>query len=200
LKDAEPAVYFLTENAGKYREASRLAARFGVKLGRLSFSKQEIQSNDLTEIAMHAARQAASEHGCNVVSEDAGFFVDALKGFPGPYSSYVYRTLGVGGILKLMEGVKNRRAFFKAAVAYCEPRQHAHCFTGGVGGTVSKKARGSGGFGFDPIFIPAGGEGRTFAEMSVDEKNALSHRSKAFGKFFLWLTSVRSRVTLRQVK
>jgi XTP/dITP diphosphohydrolase len=122
-----------------------------------------------------------------VVAEDAGFFVEALQGFPGPYSSYVYRKLGVEGILKLMKDVTERRAYFCSALAYSSGG-HCFCFEGKVRGTVSLSPRGARGFGFDPIFIPIDADGRTFAEMEVGEKNRFSHRAIAFRKFFEWLS------------
>ena len=111
-----------------------------------------------------------------------------LGGFPGPYSSYVFNTVGCEGILKLLHSVTERGASFEAAVAYCEPGHRPICFTGSVKGVVTKRARGSNGFGFDPIFVPKGNR-RTFAEMSTKEKNLYSHRARAFGKFCKWFTS-----------
>jgi len=194
LKEHSRTIYFATGNRGKYIEAVRIAAGYGIHLKHLRFEKEEIQSDDLTEIASFAAKQASESKRCAVVSEDAGFFVEALNGFPGPYSSYVFRTLGTRGILKLMRGVKNRKASFRATVAYCTPGRPPKCFTGVVGGVVSKKPKGSYGFGFDPIFIPLQGDGRTFAEMNTIEKNALSHRAKAFARFSKWFISQRRRV------
>ena len=118
--------------------------------------------------------------------EDAGLFIEALKGFPGPYSSYVYKTLGVQGILKLMEGVKRREAYFLSAIAYAEPGLEPKVFLGKVEGFIVPEARGSKGFGFDPIFQPKGSE-KTFAEMGVEEKNRFSHRAKALSALAEWL-------------
>jgi XTP/dITP diphosphohydrolase len=128
----------------------------------------------------------------DVVAEDAGLFVDALQGFPGPYSSDVYKRLGVKGVLKLMEGVRNRKASFRSAVAFCRPAGRPKCFLGTVVGTIGLRPRGSGGFGFDPIFIPAEGDGRTFAQMTVDEKNRMSHRARSFRKFSRWLCKLQT--------
>jgi XTP/dITP diphosphohydrolase len=186
LKGLSRTIFFATHNRGKFVEAAQITARFGIKLRHLRIEKKEIQSNDLREIACFAAEQAAESKKCAVVSEDAGFFVNALNGFPGPYSSYVFTTLGTGGILRLLDGHRNREAFFQAAVAFSRPRAPAECFTGVVNGHVSKKPSGTHGFGFDPIFIPRNGGGRTFAQMTSHEKNALSHRAVAFTKFSRW--------------
>lgn len=192
LKGPSATVYFATTNRGKFIEAARITSRFGIRLNHLKFEKQEIQSNDLREIASFAAKQAAQLKRCAVVAEDAGFFVNALNGFPGPYSSYVFKTLGTKGILTLISTQENRKALFKAAVAYCAPKKRPHSFSGVVKGVVSPKGKGNLGFGFDPIFIPNDGDGRTFAEMTIDEKNAIpSHRALAFSKFCQWFTAKR---------
>lgn len=191
MKGASRTVSFATRNKAKYKEAARIASAFGIQLRHLNIAKQELQADELTEIASFAAMQAAKSSLRNVISEDAGFFVNALRGFPGPYSSYVFKTLGTNGILKLMQGVQQRGASFLAAVAYCEPGRHPVCFTGVVKGSLSNAPKGSHGFGFDPIFIPLQGDGRTFAEMNTDEKNSLSHRGKAFAKFSKWFASGR---------
>ena len=191
LREAKRTVYFATGNRGKYIEAVRIASAHGVALKHLRLQKQEIQSEHITDIASFAATHAAASTLKAVVAEDAGLFVKGLSGFPGPYSSYVFDTLGLRGILRLMQNMRNREALFQAAVAYCEPRKRPTCFTGIVGGTLARRPRGSHGFGFDPIFIPKEGDGRTFAEMSTNEKNLCSHRARAFSKFCRWFASNR---------
>ncbi|MEM0332314.1 MAG: non-canonical purine NTP pyrophosphatase, partial [Archaeoglobaceae archaeon] len=115
-----------------------------------------------------------------------GLFIEALKGFPGVYSSYVFKTIGNEGILKLMDGITNRRAYFKAVLAYWDGKE-IHIFEGKVEGEIATEIRGSGGFGFDPIFLY---NKKTFAEMG-DEKNEVSHRRRVLEKFFTWLQKSR---------
>lgn len=146
----------------------------------------EIQDDDIERIAMVSALSIVREVNLPIIVEDAGLFIEALNGFPGPYSSYVYRTIGVNGILKLMSNVENRRAYFKSAVAFCDPGGELKCFQGVVYGKIAREARGSGGFGFDPIFKPDEEPTRTFSEMSIEEKNKFSHRAKALRKFAEW--------------
>ncbi|MCQ5375520.1 MAG: non-canonical purine NTP pyrophosphatase, partial [Methanomassiliicoccales archaeon] len=100
-----------------------------------------------------------------------------LKGFPGVYSSYVFKTLGCTGILKLMRDVEDREAYFQCCIG-CIIDNKEIMVSEKVYGRISTEERGEGGFGFDPIFIPEG-EIRTFAEMSIEEKNRISHRGKA---------------------
>jgi XTP/dITP diphosphohydrolase len=191
LKGAKRAVYFATSNKGKYAEAAILAADFGITLKHLNVEKLEIQSDKLADVASFAASNLASTLHRSVVSEDAGFFVEALNGFPGLYSAYVFRQIGMDGVLKLMQGVSKRSAHFEATVAYCAPGKRAKCFTGIVNGTVSQRPKGKHGFGFDPIFIPCVNNRRTFAEMTTEEKNSFSHRAQAFTKFCKWFNSTQ---------
>ena len=189
MKEHKRIVYFATKNKGKYAEAAKIASEYGVQLAHLSLEKHELQDDDLSKIVSFAVEEAVreSKRDC-VVAEDAGFFVESLQGFPGPYSSYVYDKLGVEGILKLMKDVTQRSAYFCSALAYSQKGRFS-CFEGKVRGTVSLSPRGAQGFGFDPIFIPVDGDGRTFAEMDIAEKNRFSHRAIAFRNFFEWLKS-----------
>ncbi len=181
----------VTSNPGKAKEFIELGKYYSIKIEIISLPKLEIQSNSLEEIATFSAIDVATRLGTDIVVEDAGLFIEALNGFPGPYSSYVYRTLGVKGVLKLMEGINNRYAYFKSVITYFNPKdQILKVFVGIVKGRISLEARGTEGFGFDPIFIPEGYD-RTFAELGVNIKNKISHRSQAFRKLINWLRSVR---------
>ncbi|MEM4246214.1 MAG: XTP/dITP diphosphatase [Candidatus Bathyarchaeia archaeon] len=179
----------MTTNKGKLAEVSELLSPYGVCVAPLAREKLEIQSLDLKEIVKYAAESLAVEVSEPFIVEDAGLFVDSLNGFPGPYSSYVYKTLGVEGILTLLEGEKGRRASFRSAVAFHSKWAGLRIFEGAVTGEVARRALGSGGFGFDPIFVPEEGDGRTFAQMSLQEKNRLSHRGRAIRAFAEWLMS-----------
>lgn len=170
---------FVTSNEGKWLEVSRLLSSMGIECEWVRARLTEVQSDDLTEIARTSAIEAYGKFGGRVAVEDAGLFVEALRGFPGPYSSYVHRTIGIEGLLKLMSGVEDRRAHFLSAVGFADSDGNVVVFTGRVDGRIADAPRGSSGFGFDPVFVPEG-ETRTFAEMTVDEKNLFSHRAKAF--------------------
>jgi XTP/dITP diphosphohydrolase len=104
----------------------------------------------------------------------------------------VFKTLGCSGVLRLLEGNPNRGARFMSYVAYCESNSEPVCFSGVSEGTIAMEARGVGGFGFDPIFIPSGADTRTFAEMSRAEKGRHSHRAKAFRNLAEWLTASKT--------
>ncbi len=182
-----PTVYFITTNKGKEAEFRKLGETYGISVDFIREEKMEIQSTSLEAIATSALASAVHRHPRKLLAvEDAGLYIEALNGFPGPFSSYVFKTIGVGGLIKLMEGVKNRNAFFKSVIALWVPSQGIKLFTGVVEGKISDLPRGEGGFGFDPIFVPLGSE-LTFAEMSLEEKNRFSHRGLAFRRLAEWL-------------
>ena len=182
--------FFVTTNFHKFNEARRVLAEHGVVAALLRIEAIEVQDDDLEEIAEASVRDAVEKSGLPVLVEDAGLFIGVLKGFPGPYSSYVYRTLGTKGVLKLMEGIAKRNAYFCSVVAFYSPeRASPKCFHGKVEGEITLKERGNQGFGFDPIFEPKGGVGKTFAEMTTTEKNRFSHRAQALRKFAAWYRS-----------
>ncbi|MFX0161858.1 MAG: XTP/dITP diphosphatase [Candidatus Hodarchaeota archaeon] len=178
---------FATSNIGKFREAVKVLEKYGLEIEMAQIKRFEIQSDDLVEIAKISALFALEEVKNPVIVEDAGLFIEALNLFPGPYSSYVYKTIRLDGILKLMENVKNRQAYFMSAIAYCKSESEVKIFKGRVDGTIIHEKRGEKGFGFDPIFCPKEGDGRTFAEMSTEEKSMLSHRGKSFKKLATWI-------------
>ncbi|MBS7641273.1 MAG: XTP/dITP diphosphatase [Candidatus Bathyarchaeia archaeon] len=179
-------IFFVTRNVNKFNEARRVLAEYSISVAMVKAKTLEIQDDSIEKIAEVSALNASREIELPIIVEDAGLFIEALKGFPGPYSSYVYRTIGVNGILKLLEGIEERRAYFKSAVAFCSPDGEIKCFQGIVYGRITREVRGSGGFGFDPIFEPDEEPNKTFAEMTIEEKNRFSHRARAFRKFAEW--------------
>jgi XTP/dITP diphosphohydrolase len=175
---------FVTSNPGKVKEAKKYFEPLGINVYQLKIEYPEIQADTLEEVAEYGLRWLSERIKNPFFLDDSGLFVDALKGFPGVYSAYVYKTIGYEGILKLLQGEKNRRAYFKSVVAYWDG--DIHMFTGIVKGEITEKPRGSGGFGFDPVFRPEGFD-RTFAEMTTEEKNLISHRGRALRAFATWL-------------
>jgi XTP/dITP diphosphohydrolase len=143
----------------------------------------EYRDNDVRNIAREKARYAYSRIGRPLIVDDTAFSVDALKGFPGPYAAYVQETIGNAGILKLMDGVADRRAHFETAIAYADGSE-IRIFSGVIDGTVTEAPRGGEGFGYDPIFSV---EGRTLAEIPLAEKSLISHRARALAAFRAWL-------------
>jgi XTP/dITP diphosphohydrolase len=181
-------VFFVTGNFHKFQEARRVLAEYKISTAMLNLDAVEIQDDNLENIARTSATDAAKESNLPVFVEDAGLFIKTLNGFPGPYSAYVYRTLGTKGILKLIGTEKNREAYFLSVVAFSNPQDQFEpkTFLGRVEGRITHEERGKQGFGFDPIFEPFGGNGKTFAEMATIEKNKYSHRAQAMRKFAKW--------------
>lgn len=120
--------------------------------------------------------------GRSVIVEDDGLFIDTLKGFPGQYSSYAFKTLGNGGILKLLAGMADRDASFRSVIAFHDGRQLS-ISEGCVHGKISDKIT-EGGWGYDPIFVPDG-TNLTFAQLK-EKKIEYSHRKKALDHFASW--------------
>jgi XTP/dITP diphosphohydrolase len=178
-------LWFVTQNPHKYEEARRTLDPFGIRIRMLASPKTEIQGTNLEEIAKFAAKEAAKKHSGTIVVEDSGLFVKALNGFPGPFSSYIHATVGVEGLLRLMNRKANREAYFQASLATASPKNSSREFSGKVYGTISHKSAGTKGFGFDPVFIPKGAR-KTFAQGGSQFKDKYSHRAMAFRKLALW--------------
>jgi XTP/dITP diphosphohydrolase len=185
--------YFVTSNVHKFQEARRVLSEYKIATAKLKVGAIEIQDYNLENIAKFSALDAVKNCGLPIFVEDAGLFVEALNGFPGAYSAYVYRTVGTKGILKLMKNIKNRDAYFQSVIAFSSPEEQPICFRGKVKGKISSQERGTSGFGYDPIFVPSKGDGRTFAEMSTAQKNEYSHRAEALRKFAEWYSSGSKR-------
>ncbi len=186
--------YFVTSNIHKFQEARRVLSEYKIATAKLRVGAFEIQDDRLENIAEASVLDAVKNCGLPIFVEDAGLFIEALKGFPGPYSKYVYNTVGTKGILKLMKNIEKRDAYFQSVIAFNSPDEQPTCFRGKVDGKISLQERGTSGFGYDPIFEPTAGDGRTFAEMTLNEKNGYSHRAEALRKFAEWYSSVNKRI------
>lgn len=177
-------IIFVTGNPHKVREASDILSPLGVTVEQNDCGYPELQEDSLEAIAKFGAEWAANKLNAEVMVDDSGLFIEALGGFPGPYSAYVFDKLGNNRILKLMEGEANRNAVFKCVIGYCNPGEKAQGFSGEMVGRIAKEIRGVAGFGYDPIFEV---NAMTFGEMEEGEKNRLSHRYQALTKFARWL-------------
>lgn len=180
-------VKIITKNKDKFMEAKLILDSYGIIAEQVELDVVEIQSESLEEIAKDRVIKAAKLVEPPIVTEDAGLFIEALRGFPGPYSSYVYKTIGCKGIIKLMDGLANRKAKFVSVVAYMDESKEIHLFRGELSGVISSEVRGESGFGFDPIFMPITHRGKTISELGISEKNKISHRAKSFKKLAEYL-------------
>jgi XTP/dITP diphosphohydrolase len=168
-------IVFATSSVDKLGEARAILGPLGLQVDWRRGGLPEIQADTLKEVV--AAKLASVPRTRPpVLVEDSGLFVAALDGFPGVYSRYALDTIGLEGVLRLLRG-RARKARF-ATVAGIRWRGRSWFSEGSVAGTIASAPRGHGGFGYDPIFIPAG-ERRTFAELGAKGKNAYSHRGRA---------------------
>jgi len=175
-------INFVTSNKGKFAEARAIFE----DLVQRDIGYAEIQADTLEEVALYGMKEVAARLEGAVMLEDAGLFVEALKGFPGVYSAYVQKTIGNAGILRLMEGQENRKAYFKSVVAYAEPGMETVMFSGEVHGQIGFEPRGKKGFGYDPIFYVGD---VSLAEMDLVNKNQISHRAGSMKALKKWLDS-----------
>ena len=170
---------FVTSNAGKAREASHFLGR---EVQARGLDLLEIQSLSFAEVVRGKALDAARRLGTAVLVDDSGLSFPAWNGFPGPLTKATMEGAGLQGLIGMAALVPGRRAEAVAALAVAWPGSGAEAVIvaeGRVPGTIAPSPRGSNGFGWDPIFVPDGGD-RTWAEMTSEEKNALSHRARAF--------------------
>lgn len=177
-------IYFVTSNKGKFLEAQAIFDDLVQK----NIGYNELQVDTLEEVVDFGMKEVMDRLNGSVMIEDAGMFIDCLKGFPGVYSAYVQKTIGNNGILRLMEGMDNRKAAFKSVVGYIEPGMEPVVFKGELKGDIGFEPRGTGGFGYDPIFYV---DGKSLAEMSLEEKNRISHRAGSMKALKQWLESNR---------
>ena len=179
-------IFFVTGNPNKVNELKEmLSGDKGITVEQINYDYTEIQADELEDIASYGAKISSAYIKKAIIVEDSGLFIDALGGFPGPYSAYVFKKVGNEGILKLMADERNRQATFKSVIAFHNPdsKKEPILFSGSVDGEISDWIRGNHGFGYDPIFCV---NEKTFGEISLKEKNELSHRRRAFEKFLKW--------------
>jgi XTP/dITP diphosphohydrolase len=164
---------FVTSNKEKFEEAQAI---LGLSLSRVGLDLDEVQSLDLSYIAQRKAEAAFAKLRRPLIVDDAGLFIDAWGGFPGPFVAHINKAGGQQLLLQMMSSFANRHAVFRAAIGYHDGSR-IHVFLGEVQGNITYEIRG-GGWGCDGIFQPTG-HTRTFGEMSNREKNTISHRRQA---------------------
>lgn len=176
-----------THNAGKLLEIGALLEGFVgtlVSAGDLGLPEPEETGTTFAENAVLKARAAAQGSGLPALADDSGLCVTALNGAPGIYSA---RWAGanrdfdaaMARIHTEMGSTPDRSAAFVCVLALTWPDGHTETFEGRCTGKIVWPPRGNAGFGYDPFFVPEGYE-KTFADMTPDEKKALSHRARAF--------------------
>lgn len=184
-----PKLLIATENQGKLREFQELLAGLGYELvtpRQVGLTLNVIEDGDTyAENAGKKARAYASASGLVALADDSGLEVEALDGAPGLYSARYHPRPGASDadrrtymLENLGEKPRPWKAHFHATVAVATPGGELYFAEGNCYGEIIPEERGAGGFGYDPIFL-VGGLGYTMAELSMDEKNRLSHRALA---------------------
>ena len=175
---------FVTSNKHKFDEISQVFKNAGIQIEWLKLKYDELQEDFTESISYKSAMELKEIIDGDFFLEDTGLYIRSLSGFPGPYSSFVSKTIFNDGLLKLLVG-KDRGAYFKTVVSLCIDRRILQ-FGGILNGTIAETPSGENGFGFDPIFIPDG-LNKTLADMEISEKNEFSHRSRAIKSAILFL-------------
>lgn len=183
-----------THNPGKVREVKDLLPGF-IRLHTLEslgFNEQIPETGQtLQENALLKARTIRERFGLPCIADDTGLLVEALDNAPGVYSARYAGTnadaaANIDKLLDEMKDIANRKARFETIIALAGT-EGDHLFKGVVEGVINRQPSGTGGFGYDPVFLPLGSD-KTFAELSMTEKNRISHRSRALAKLMGFLT------------
>lgn len=186
-------IVFATNNAHKLGELRGIAGEEWnvVSLAEIGCHDDIPETADTLEgNALIKARWVKERYGYDCFADDTGLMVDALDGAPGVYSA---RYAGPGHdsaanmklLLERMADKDNRNAHFSTVIALVMGGEE-HVFEGRVDGTIAREPSGCGGFGYDPVFVPEN-SGRTFSEMTAEEKNSISHRGRATRKLMEFL-------------
>jgi XTP/dITP diphosphohydrolase len=187
---------FATNNAHKLEEVT---AKLGGKIKLLSLNDVGC-TDDIAETGTTFRDNAAiksnyifNKYRLNCFGDDSGLEIDALNGEPGVYSAryageHGNHAANIQKVLANLKSATNRKARFRTVISLIW-NGHQHFFDGTVEGTIRNELSGAAGFGYDPIFQPDG-YNLTFAEMTLDEKNAISHRAKAVEKMVAFLNEV----------
>ena len=189
-------VEFITSNEGKVREVAAKLAPLGYEVVQKRYDYPEVQADTLEAVARFGIDHILAHNEITepILIDDSGLFVEALNGFPGVYSAFVLKTVSYHGVLKLMDGEENRKAYFETSIAFKAPGKDVVFAGGRCDGVISNEPmEGPGGFGFDPIFIPYLEDGSlaegSFSQLPLDLKNTISHRGRAIAELVEKLAS-----------
>jgi XTP/dITP diphosphohydrolase len=199
-----------TTNRHKLRELKKMVAGTGIRLLSLddypSLPPVKENGSTLEANALKKARAVARTLGQPALADDSGLFVPALHGQPGVRSArYAGPQCDYGAnnrkLLRALAGKTGtaRRAYFATTLALVWPGKISRTWTGRLHGRITVEARGTNGFGYDPVFVPAGHK-QTLAEMSLSQKNKISHRSRALAKAAAELRKELSKQKVKKTK
>ena len=189
-------IILATHNQGKIAEMREMLKPLGIAVSsaaELNLPDVEETGATFEENAKLKAEQLSALSGLPCLADDSGLCVDALNGRPGVYSArYAPNRDFDKGMQMLLDELAatrdtERKAHFSCVMAFARPDEKTQVFEGRVDGKIAQAKKGNGGFGYDPIFVPDEGDGRSFAEFDGAEKNKISHRGRALRKFLEYL-------------
>ena len=190
-------ILFASQNPHKIKEVSKILPPNMEVIGLCDVSfigdipetQKTLEGN-----ALQKARFVYDKYEISCFADDTGLFIEALDGEPGVYSARwsdgedQFKNNIAKALFKL-EGKKNRKAYFKTVIAFIDESNKEHLFEGRIDGQIISALKGDDGFGYDPIFVP-NDYSLTFAEMTSEEKNKISHRGLAMAKFISYLENL----------
>jgi inosine triphosphate pyrophosphatase len=181
-------IIFVTGNENKLNEAKKILETGKIKVIGEKIELDEYQG-DIKEIAKKKAKHACEILGKPCFVDDASLCFDSLNGMPGPYIKYFENSMKTENLPRLIDFSNDKKASAIISIGYCKPNSEPICFTGETRGKIVE-AKGDNGFGWDKIFVPNGYD-KTFAEMTKEEKNKISHRKLALEKLKEFLLNVK---------
>ena len=189
---SKPKITFVTGNKKKVEEIKRILmdgdTELPFEIVNQKIDLPELQGDPL-EIATEKCRLAATEVNGPVLTEDTSLCFNALNGLPGPYIKWFLEKCGHDGLNRMLDGFEDRSAYAQTVMAFTTgPGKPIELFDGRTDGCIVQP-RGSLDFGWDPVFQPEEGKGLTYAEMSKEEKNEISHRARSMAKLQAYLHS-----------
>lgn len=177
-------IHFATGNPGKLKELQDILP---IPVYQIDLDLPEVQALAAEDVVEAKAREAYRQTGRPVLVEDTGLHFQAWDGLPGALIKWFLKTVGNEGLCRMLQGWENRAAAAATILGFFDGNEF-HSFAGEIKGRIVDMPRGDSGFGWDPIFQPQGWH-KTFAEMTAEEKNAISMRKQAAEKLWEYLNN-----------
>ncbi len=183
LDRTKMSLFFVTSNKGKFSELQALIP----SVEQLDLDLREIQETDPKKIIQEKIKETFKHTSGEFIVEDTSLTFESLNVLPGPLIKWFLLSIGTAGLVNLVNKLGNNKAEAKTIIGYAKGSNEIQFFEGSLKGTIVNP-KGESGFGWDPIFKPEGSD-KTFAEMSQEEKNEISHRSIATNKLAEFLNN-----------
>jgi XTP/dITP diphosphohydrolase len=175
-------ILFITTNKHKFDEVRNVLDKFGIEIEQLIMEYEENKEDEMAEVCKKASRNLVEKVNKPLFVEDTGLFFNAYNNFPGPLPKFIFNGIGFDGIFRLLEG-KDRSAYFKTVIGYCEPGSEPVLFEDIMEGEITEKIilPEKDAMPYDHIFVPKDYD-KTIVKMDLETKNLFSQRGKATRK------------------